>query len=231
MRRLLLLAAPAVLLGTGCPATSTLQTARTIPKGSFRLGLGLELQTGAGRLARGQTLLSARYGLSDHLDVGAKLYFIGGMIDLKWQLLRSARVDAAVAPGIMLSHYNGGFSIGSYLDRPFFIGQIVEFHLPVLVGFNLQPWVTLIVGPRLTGRAVFDIRTGSDFALLGGGSLGIALRPREWLILMPEVSLQVHPGYRTSFLPHFALGVMFGGAEPPAASSDPTPEANETTGL
>src|SRR5581483_8131185 len=80
----------AALTLAGCPSLSTMQTPRTVPQGQVRLGLGFEavgIKTptktdSSGNTTPGQTFtfpqfeFVARYGLTDNLDIGGKLYLI-----------------------------------------------------------------------------------------------------------------------------------------------------------
>src|SRR6185436_17269080 len=100
----------ASLVLAGCPSLSTLQTPRTVPQGQVRFGLGLEgvgIKT-ASRTSNGtnfpatsvtlpQFEFSTRYGLTDNLDIGGKLYFFGAELGLKYQPVRGD-LDLAIAP-------------------------------------------------------------------------------------------------------------------------------------
>ena len=96
----LVLGAAMALTATGCPSLSTLQTPRTVPKGQVRFAFAPEVvgaHTTGDTATAPQTEFAIRYGVSDDIDIGAKLYLLGAEFGAKFMLLRGG-LDLAVAP-------------------------------------------------------------------------------------------------------------------------------------
>lgn len=83
------------LFETGCVSMSTFQTARTTPKDDFGFGFGagtvnsdLDLGTDTVHISFPFIEAYGRYGITDKLDLGLKLTFIGTIAsDIKYQFL------------------------------------------------------------------------------------------------------------------------------------------------
>src|SRR5215468_10615884 len=77
-----------LILWTGCTPLSTLQTARVIPQGSSRIGLGGGLGYNLSSASAGATVamvdLSYRYGIADRMDVGIRVRPISAVADAKF---------------------------------------------------------------------------------------------------------------------------------------------------
>jgi len=225
MKKLLpLLPALALVLLTGCPSFSTMGTARTLPKGKSQFfiapgGMVLkDFQTDNAGLSESFGLptveFGGRYGVTDHVEVGGKVWLLGAEIDTKFALLRSeipeSGLDLSLAPAISLYPFTSGDTNATY----------AWLHLPLLVGINLGG-SQLVIGPRVSDMIITG---GGDSinAVWLGGSLGLALKLGDGFRLLPEVSMaypvavSVGSSSTTSLEPKGAiiqgsLGFVFGG--------------------
>lgn len=198
----------------GCPSTTTLGMARTLDKGHLQLAVapgiyGFVPLPGApyeGPPGTVQLEVAGRYGLTDDVEMGLKLWLYGAQLESKLSLLRSrpdSGIDIALAPAGGAVFYSQGVGApGQY-----------NFHLPLLIGFNLDG-SQLVLAPRLTD--VVLVYPSRSNILLGGGSVGFAIKITPSLRLMPEISaLRPMFGATTqtnaSLLFQFGLGILFGG--------------------
>ena len=222
MRRLALL--PALALLAGCPSFSTMGTARTLPKGKgqFFVAPGGMVLKDFQRDANGQyesfglptVEFGGRYGVTDGVEVGGKVWMLGAEIDSKFALLRApsadAGLDVSLAPAISLYPFTSGDQNATY----------AWIHLPLLVGVNLGG-SQLVLGPRASG--MFITGSGDDVSALWlGGSLGYAWKVGDGFRLLPEVSVaypahvRVGASATTDLEPKGAIvqgsiGLLFGG--------------------
>lgn len=135
----------------------------------------------------------ARTGLTDRIDVGARLVdmtALGG--DAKLNLVRG-RVDLAVNP--MVQAFYG-------LPRNTYIPDIVtvDFHLPLLVGINFNDATTLVLSPGFVASVASTTATAAAtnvtvdqvaFATSGVGArlgLGLNIHQTDTFSWQPEVT-------------------------------------------
>jgi len=220
---LLLVLAVALACG-GCPSFSTLQTPRTVPEGELRFAA---LAGGAGALSdeegpgprSAQFELSARYGLSDSVDVGVKLYSLGIEAGVKWLMLRGP-IDIAIAPAV---------SYASFDDQMGTSFNAFYAHLPLMFGWNISDRVTLSFGPKLMFG--YQFRSGDvvrdDLLLIDGMLVGlyvsVPIRIGRAFWIAPEVNAYTNVtngavGDITIY--QGGLAFMFGGAEERVADPD-----------
>jgi len=220
--RLLVLAV--ALAWAGCPSFSTLQTPRTVPEGELRFAA---LAGGAGALSdeegpgprSAQFELSARYGLSDSVDVGVKLYSLGIEAGVKWLMLRGP-IDIAIAPAV---------SYASFDDQMGTSFNAFYAHLPLMFGWNISDRVTLSFGPKLMFG--YQFRSGDvvrdDLLLIDGMLVGlyvsVPIRIGRAFWIAPEVNAYTNVtngavGDITIY--QGGLAFMFGGAEERVADPD-----------
>ena len=228
--------APTILLLSlvlaGCPSFSTMGTARTLPVGKTQFVVspqaaytkhwsiaGLDTQTD---VVFPQFELGIHHGVTDDVEVGAKIWVLGFEVDTKLQLLRSTSedygLDLAIDPGIGYLGFAqqqsvGGISLTTSQNS-------ISFYLPLLVGFNFAGGSQLILGPKLIDQVVLPSSdTGSGNVLWGGASLGYAWRVGNFRLL-PEVtvvypmSVVQKPGATFSFggiAVQGGVGLLFGG--------------------
>jgi hypothetical protein len=184
------------VVSAGCPTASSLTSARTLDKGGLELTVApTVINSVMVRSDQGQPradyfgLPSAeaqmRYGITDHVEVGAKLWFGGFAGHLKLGLLRSETAEdgfnLSFDPGIS---YMGLGTGDARVD-------LVHVYLPVLAGYRFGGH-EVTFGPRLV--PVFaGVTAGSDGSarttFLGGASLGLSLRLGRAFQLRPELSL------------------------------------------
>jgi hypothetical protein len=217
----------------GCPSFSTLQTPRTVPEGELRFGA---LAGGAGALSddtgpgprSAQFELSARYGLSERVDVGVKLYALGIEASLKWWMVRGP-LDLAIAPAV---------SYASFDDRMGTQFNAFYAHLPLLMGWNLSDRVTLSFGPKLMfgyqfrrGDVVRDDLLLID-GLLVGAYVSVPIRIGRAFWIAPEINAYSNlsnGAIGDTTIYQGGIAFMFGGAETPAPPDDD--EEDEEHGL
>jgi hypothetical protein len=206
-----------VLAFTGCAPTLT-QTALTNGKG--RLQVAPELGAAITGFDERQTVLpsvglSARYGVTDRLDLGLRLG--PGLVELQSKVLlidpgarRLEAVALSLAPSVAVSFADAaGFGA--------FYGRIaVPVLLDVPVGRE-----RFIFGARLAQviAPADAVGLNQGWELSAGLSVGFALSLGEVLQLVPEVGLDVPLAGRATALPGASLpqlglrlGVLFGGS-------------------
>jgi hypothetical protein len=158
-----------------------------------------------------------RYSVTDHVEVGAKAWLVGGALDAKVALLRSESeetgLNIALDPGISYL----GFGLGSAS------AGLLTVYFPVMFGYRFNAH-EIIVAPKLVGM-VGSLGGGTGAVLFGGSSVGFAPRLAPGFRLMPEVSFltpvagAVAGGgesgsanlLSSNFVVQVGLGVLFGG--------------------
>ena len=219
------------LLLSGCPSLSTLQTASTVPAGETRFAVGIEgfgIAVEDASITLPQVEFGVRYGVSDSIDLGGKVYLGGAEAGMKFQYLDGG-MDGAIAPAIsFMSISTGSGDTSSSLS-------VLYFHLPFLFGAHMGDMLTLGFGPKFLGILAFgEATSGSDTesaagtGMMGGGYLQLAMQLGDAFWLAPEFNAYVPMTGDGSFngvLYQFGLGLMFGGAEPQGAAALPPPPA------
>jgi len=192
---LVVLAALAAL-SLGCASQVGLGRARTLDKGQYRVGFGLETDflTPKAWEQSGATLpwiqMNAGYhrGVTDRVELGGRAWGLavpgafttwglGG--DAKVAILRpEERRKVSVAAGLSLAYHQPRFG-----GQPY---HVFGGTLPLLVGLPLGRH-ELTFGPRVADYviAAYGMNTVNTFYV--GGSLGLAIRIRETFDLVPEV--------------------------------------------
>jgi hypothetical protein len=219
---------------TGCPSLSTMQTPRTVPQGQVRFGLGFEavgIKTAARTDSSGTTTpsqsvtfpqleLTLRYGVTDNLDVGGKLYLIGAEAGFKYQFLRGP-LDVAVAPAA--SYISFGSSSGSSSSSI----SATYLHLPVLFGINLNDNVAISFGPKLlytiasvSAGDTSDRASAATSGLWLGGYVSLPLKVGSAFWIAPELNVY-RPLKEDVLVYQGGLALLFGGADHPPAPPPP----------
>ncbi len=191
-------AVAALALLSGCPDPNTYGTPRTLAPGDFQLQAALG---GWGGTASGNTHFSAglpslgvRYGLADRVDVGARVVnFTGLGGDTKINLVRG-RFDLAVDPGVQAFHIIGT-AMNNQTASPV---EVLQFHVPLLLGYNFDEDRTLVLTPGFVATAVAgNVQvTGAlpdqiAFATPGVGArlgLGLNIRTSDTFSWQPELT-------------------------------------------
>jgi len=180
------------LLGSGCASISQVQTADTLGEGKFQFALEPGLARASAtdsETSEGTTVnvpqfdLALRYGVTDRLDLGARLGTSLVELQGKYLFTNPENPTLAVSLAPSVSGIFGG--IGS-VD----VGY-VRLALPLLVGFKTSGGSEFVLGPRLDGTRFLAGADGSSASLnllSGGASVGYALRVSEGFRLMPEIA-------------------------------------------
>lgn len=185
---------------SACPSTSTLKSARTLDEGKLRFAVAPEFSVfslGGTPLKKPQIEMAARYGLTDDIEIGAKLWLPGMAADVKYALVRSqdgnSGWDISLDPGI---GYVGGISGTATGDGSEL--HVLTFYLPVLFGYNLGGGNQVVLGPKLIDQIWMTADDeGSTINLLyAGSSVGFVWKLTDGLRLIPEVSFGI-PVLRT----------------------------------
>lgn len=164
---------------TGCASMSTMQTARTVGDGNF----GMEFGGGAVNteipLGDLDTIsfnapfveVGGKYGITEKLDVGAKLTLIGtATADVKYQFLGNNESLAAASTGLGI----GYLSITSGDNE----SKIFDIAVPLYLSLHPAPWFSLYTCPRYTLRINSYTTTddsGSSTSNWYGATAGIRL--------------------------------------------------------
>ncbi len=175
------------VVAPGCTSFSTLQRARVIEPGTSRWGAslqGLAIQGDDIGITVPVVEGSYRRGLTDTVDVGAKVWPIGVLVDAKVQYITRPRFAASVAPGLAFS------SIG--------LLQKLEAHLPFLFGLDYGS-SELTFGGKLIASLALVTGTAEDgtegevvgagFEIFPGFMVGFDWALSKSFHIMPEVNI------------------------------------------
>jgi len=203
---------------TGCPSLSTMQTPATVPEGKLRLGVELEAtsftesNSGGGSSTKHppQFEFNARYGLTDTVDAGVKVYPFGLEVGGKYQFAKGT-FEAAVAPAASFFFFDLGGSDNL---------TITYLHLPLLLGYKLTDSLELAFGPKAlfaiggsSNGQSSDVSTG----FLAGGFASIQLRVGDAFWLAPEINVyRPFSAGSSGVIWEGGLALLIGGAAPAA---------------
>jgi hypothetical protein len=192
------------LVGTAllcaCPSMSTLKSARTLDEGKVRFAVAPEFSSfslGGKPLRKPQIEMAARYGLTDDIEIGAKLWLPGMEVDMKYALLRSKTPDSgwdlSLDPGIGYVGGISGTATGSGSEL-----HVLTFYMPVLFGYNLGEGNQIVLGPKLIDQIwmTADDDGATINLLYAGSSLGFVWKVSDGIRFIPEVSFGI-PVLRT----------------------------------
>lgn len=168
-----------VALFASCASMSTMQTARTTHKGEFATGFGggyVKTDVEIGTLdtisiAAPFMEIGGRYGITDKLDVGAKLTLIGTAgVDVKYQFLgdKESMFAAAVGGGL------GYLSISSGDSE----SNLIDLQIPVYLSLHPTEWLSIYASPKYVMRNNFwksSSTTGNDMSHWYGATGGLRL--------------------------------------------------------
>ncbi len=218
-------AAAAIVFLGGCASFTTMGTATTIEKGSVQAFVAPEAEMVGSETGKPGTLpqleAGLRYGLTERVEIGSKVWGLGAGLDSKIQLLRSVSrdsgIDLAIDPG--LSYVNVGLAGLVPTTR------VVSFYLPVLVGMNFEGGHQLVGGARLVEQIAWSEGgqvPSTRQILWSGASLGFAFKISDGFRLMPEVAVALPlvntaldgsdaKSMRGTFFLQGGLALLFGG--------------------
>jgi hypothetical protein len=155
----------------GCASVGAMQTAHTLGKRRAQLGVELSEQALVGRdslTAYPMFGVSARYGVSDRVDLGGRIGPSGLELQTKVQLSDPPPATVySLAPHAALYAWDpGGVEIRSFNSG-----------LPLLVGLALWDEHQLVLGPKIHNM-LFSVAAGTARARVNttslGGTVGIA---------------------------------------------------------
>jgi hypothetical protein len=218
----------AAALALACQSPALVRTARTLPEGGSDFSFTVDVTRVAfpDLVVDGQRVplrdftlpnplpdVLYAYGLSDDLEIGARLSLGSGLIEAQTKLrfVEAARgtLHLALAPA-------AGYRVLALVNGP-------VLTLPLLVTVDLSPTVSLS-GVALISYASYSVPDGFRFdedldlsgqTLYAGGGLGIELRPAWGLHVMPTLEVQRSVSRRGDArelpaLDMVILGVTFG---------------------
>jgi len=216
-------------LAAGCASFTALGPARTIDEGEAQFYLAGELmrvKRGGQPLSSPQVEIGGRYGLTENVELGARIWLPNVAADVKVQLLRSPTpdwgLDLALDPSL---GYLGGFS-GSTEDYTDTL-HVITLALPLLAGWNLGHGLQALGSVRVVDQVWTgdgDAATTANLVFLGG-SLGLVWKITDGVRIVPEVAFAspmvqsladfgTHVGPGGTVL-QVALGLLLGGDATP----------------
>ncbi len=150
-----------------CASMSTMQTARTTEKGEVGFGFGGGFVQADIAQGKSDTIkikapfveVGGRYGITDKLDIGAKLTLIGtAVLDGKYQFLgdHESKVAGSVGLGFGYLGIESGNSKSTMYD----------IMTPVYFSYHPADWFSIYASPKY----VFRINTYSNDKTSGSGS-------------------------------------------------------------
>lgn len=236
-----------------CQSPAFVRTARTLPEGGSDISVSLNLTRVSLRedVVGGASLplqdynlpnpipdVLYDYGLTDDLELGARLSLGSGLIEAhaKLRFIEAAggTLHLAFAPA-------AGYRVLALVNGP-------VLTLPLIVTYDLSPGMSLSGGPVVSyaSYSVPDSFDAGDLDLAGdtlyaGGGLGIEFRPAFGLHVMPAVEVQRSVSRRGDVenlpvIDMLFLGVTFGWgsirerAREPSMADPNTPDPNRFPG-
>ena len=169
----------------GCPPTNLYRTAEPTPKGEWQLtgGLGVGQIRDLEQQTKSPTVpieLGARRGLTDDLDIGARVFFPGLDVNATWRFLHRGPWSVAVAPQLaFVRTIATGTTINSLTMFPVLVAP-ATYRVSTAWAFTL--------GPSL-GLGIYWPETGGNAkGLWLGGLLGAEWRVGRRVWLVPELT-------------------------------------------
>jgi hypothetical protein len=234
--------AAGVTLLSGCASLSNLQTADTLGRGNFQVGVEpgvLSAGSYGVPLGNGNPAwlphvdVAARFGVSEGVDLGLRAGL--SFLELQGKFLFTRPGDRHLA--VSFAPTAGGLLINTSTSS---IGGVLNVALPVLIGIKTAGGSELVIGPRLQNLVLLPSAGSAVYGVGAGLSLGFAVRFTDNFALLPEVSA-VLPVYGAAafasqfqsssltgsglFFLQFKLGVLVGRFRPVAINAPPPPPA------
>ena len=175
-----------MVLVCGCASITAVQTADTVGRGNLQWAIESGIQGVSPRdaetgFAWPHIDIGARYGVTDRVDVSARMgqsvLELGGKVLLTPPERRIALSVGATAGGLVMFYSVTNLQFGA-----------LSAATPVLLGVKLGP-NELVLGARAHYLAAMGVVL--THSLGAGGSLGFALRVSPNFIVMPEVGFTV----------------------------------------
>jgi hypothetical protein len=183
--------------GTSCASFSTHLTPRPTEEGRVEVAGNIDLltfQEDNGTRSLGPAPeLTARYGISRFVDIGAKLHGLGLEANSRVLLLGSDSLDISLVPGagVLLSEVTSGHTQAG----------VLSFALASIAGVRLNPESMIVLGPKCYVHVAThdattkDTRTKvttldrAETVIYPGATLGFHYQFNEALALFPEINL------------------------------------------
>jgi hypothetical protein len=189
----ILLSAMSLLFLTNCISFSTLQSVETLEPGTVSISAGMATLVEDGEPAGILPELGMRYGLTDRIDVGAKIFLPAALfIDTKVELIQKP-VTVSFDLGYSMLQINSGSGESKY--------QMNALYPMLMVG--QKHWYV--------GYKTIFVATDGDFNVFGTSSdateslhfandfvMGVVVGKR--LRLLPEVNILFSPDWETSIV-------------------------------
>jgi hypothetical protein len=224
-------AAAAAML-TGCPNPNTYGTPRTTPPGKISHSVaaeawGFKATDGAtdaevSAVVPVPPTYTLRVGLADPVDIGVRVANMTSLgADVKWNFIKGDVFDMALDPGFQWY----SISVGEVSTN------VIYLNGPLLLGFNLDDSISLVLTPGVTyGLVSADITSDGNEAgatsdgMLGRLGLGFDFRISDGFAIHPEITFLKtlsNPDNDDVLMYTFGVGFNFGklphfGAEAPA---------------
>lgn len=212
-------------LTAGCPSMTTMGTARTLDAGETQFFVAPEysrFSLGGEPLSEPTVEIGGRYGITDDVEVGARVWLPGYAIDTKIALLRSESEetgwDISVAPALSYLGSMSGTAEGSGYEL-----HVTTLYLPLLMGYNLGGGNSVVLGARIADQ-IWTTEDQADTTanlLYVGGSLSFVWKVADGIRIAPEVALAAPivesvPGFGTDVgigatLFQAGIAFLFGG--------------------
>jgi hypothetical protein len=239
------------IISAGCASLSNMQTADTLGRGNFQVGVETGVLSAASTSAPvgdgnpswlPHVDVSARFGVSEGVDLGLRAGL--SFLELQGKFLFTKpgeRIAVSFAPTA------GGLLLGGSASTSSSLVGLLNIALPVLIGFKTSGGSEFVLGPRVQ-NLVLLAGTSTVYGVGVGGSIGFAIRFTDNFGLMPELSLVVPVAGASAFASQFQsasvlgtglfffqfkIGVLVGrfrpapGATPPADAPPPIPPAGQ----
>lgn len=204
---------------TGCASMSSMQTARVTDKGKFGVGFSggyvkTELQMGdiegidvAGPLME----ISARYGITEKLDVGAKLGIIGTSgADAKFQFLGDKQSKLASSAGFGVYYLSSESSTTINQTTSTVKSMVIDMHFPLYFSVHPTSYLGIYAAPKYILRLNnYDDNGVSESASSNWLGLTTGLRLGKKNALFVEYSYFGSSAYSVP-LGQFMIGIGIG---------------------
>lgn len=183
----------AAWLAAGCATIGTVQTARPIDQGTVQVGLEPGLWGIQDRGWVPTANISARYGVSRRMDLGARFGAGGLGVTGKFALTDpwDDRLVVSVAPSV------GGFGLGVLgVGTRSYHAQV-----PLIVGVGIRGGHELVLAPKLAGWTISGsagVARGRSMIVGAGGTVGLSLRVGNGVRILPEIGMVQPIAGRTS---------------------------------
>lgn len=219
MRRFLALfvvAAAALLFGSGCFSYSTLHTAKPVEQGRTQItlapayiGIGVDnTEGGADSTFELPTAeIAGRHGLTKDLDVGAKIYPFGVAFDVNYAFINQSNFAASVNPYLSITRFSASDDSS---DASFTWGTAL---LNVLFDVVSTEQLTLTLGlkPGFLYAIGSSEETNADSFGVIGAMAGLQIKLTDTFGLMPnfDVLTPMNDNFGEGYLYNFGVAVMY----------------------